>query len=366
MATSGTRLVSDLPIPPGEVLEEELDAVQMTQKELAARLARPPQAVNEIIRGKKAITPETALELEKVLGIPASYWVNLEAIYRMTIARNRDRDELSQHTDWLDQFPVRQMEKLHWIPKESDKRDKLRRLLEFFGVASIPAYQDAVRFRITPAAAAKVSHGALWAWLRRGELEAKDVETAPYDGRHFAEALSEARGMTTQSPEEFSRRLRQICAESGVVVLAVQELPKSGAHGAARWLTDDKALIQMSLRYKWQDIFWFSFFHEAGHLLKHRSHKIIVDGVDGEEALEREADEFAANFLIHPDRWDEFTTYRTDFTAAAVLDFADSLGIDPGIVVGRLQKERHLRYNQLTSLKGRYVWTSPNSDAERQ
>ena len=81
---------SDLPIPPGEVLAEELEERGITQKELAIKMARPAQAVNEIIRAKKAITAETALGLEKALGIDASFWMNLETTYRLTLARNRE------------------------------------------------------------------------------------------------------------------------------------------------------------------------------------------------------------------------------------------------------------------------------------
>ena len=91
MTTTEPRAYSDMPIPPGEVLAEELEARGMTQRELAARLGRPAQAVNEIIKGKKAITAETALELEKALGIGAHFWANLEADYRITLARNRQR-----------------------------------------------------------------------------------------------------------------------------------------------------------------------------------------------------------------------------------------------------------------------------------
>ena len=92
MTTSRTRAYSDLPIPPGEILAEELEARGMTQKELAARLGRPAQAINEIIKAKKAITPETAIGLERVLGIDAQFWTNLESNYRLTLARRRERD----------------------------------------------------------------------------------------------------------------------------------------------------------------------------------------------------------------------------------------------------------------------------------
>ena len=95
MTTSSPRSYSDLPIPPGEILEEELEARGMTQKELAARLGRPAQAINEIIKAKKSITLETAIGLGKVLGIDSQFWTNLEVEYRMTLARKREEDMLT-------------------------------------------------------------------------------------------------------------------------------------------------------------------------------------------------------------------------------------------------------------------------------
>ncbi|MEX2599546.1 MAG: HigA family addiction module antitoxin, partial [Dehalococcoidia bacterium] len=343
MTTSSKRMYSDLPIPPGEVLEEELEAIGMTQKELAARLDRPPQVVNEIIRGKKAITPETAFELEKVLGIPAQFWVNLEAAYRITLARNKDREELVRSEEWLKAFPVREMEKRGWIPVGEDKIEKLRNILSFLGVAHPAAYREAVvGFRMTEAAASKVSLEALAAWLRRGELEARDAETTPFNAERFREALREIRGMTRQAPEEFHDRLVALCAEAGVVVRVVQELPKSGANGATRWLSEDKALIQMSLRNRWQDVFWFAFFHEAGHLLLHRTTRTFIEGVDGaDDRLEQEANRFAANLLIPERDWAAFVG-AGQFKARAVQEFADLQGIASGIVVGRLQHEKRL------------------------
>ncbi len=96
MATETERSWSNLAIPPGELLQEELDAIGMTQQELASRIRRPPQVVNEIIRGKKAITHETALQLEMVLGVPAHIWVNLESSYRMALAKTQELHQLER------------------------------------------------------------------------------------------------------------------------------------------------------------------------------------------------------------------------------------------------------------------------------
>ena len=137
MAISENQVWSDLPVSPGSVLEEEIEARAMTQKELARRMGRPPQVVNEIIRAKKSITPETALELEKVLGMPAQLWVNLESVYRMTKAKNEERERLHQEASALSRFPVKEMAKHGWIPAFKQREDKVRALLEFLGVASL-------------------------------------------------------------------------------------------------------------------------------------------------------------------------------------------------------------------------------------
>ena len=361
MTTSRHRAFSDLAIPPGEVLAEEIEARGMTQRELAARLDRPPQVVNEIIRGKKAITPDTAIALGKVLGGDPGFWTNLEADYQLTLARQRERNALHTETQWLKEYPIRELVKRGWLSAGRDAESRTKALLDFLGVASVAprVYQEAVGFRITEAAQRKVSAGALAVWVRKGELEAREIVTADYDAEAFRAALHTIRGMTEQRPEEFLPAMTRLCADAGVAFCVVPELPKSGANGVARWLTDKKALLQMSIRNKWADIFWFSFSHEAGHLLKHRTQRrIAIDGLDGDPdtaAMEAEADQFAKDFLIAPEDWNDFCG-KGRFGPVQVQEFARSIGIAPFIVVGRLQKEGLVRYNQLTQLKRRYEW----------
>ena len=187
MTTSSARAYSDLPIPPGEILKEELEVRGMTQKELAARLGRPEQTISEIVRAKKAITPETALGLGMVLGIAPQFWANLESDYRMTLARQREEEMLAANVRWLNEYPVGEMLKRGWIRAERDKQSRLRALMDFLGVAVAEpqAVQQAVGFRITEAAQRKASLGALAVWLRKGELDAQDMDTADYDPRAF-------------------------------------------------------------------------------------------------------------------------------------------------------------------------------------
>ena len=363
MKTETSRVYSDMPISPGEVLEEEIEARGMTQKELAARLGKPAQAVNEIIKGKKAITPDTAIGLGKVLGISPHFWNTLEADYRMTLARNRERESIAANVQWLDEYPIREMIRRNWIEAGRDKPSRLEALLSFLGVADAEpqVYQNAVGFRITEAAQQKVSMGALAVWLRKGELEAQEVATADYDEVAFRRALVTIRGMTEDPPEKFDPAMRTLCAGAGVAFCTVQELPKSGANGATRWLSPQKAMIQMSLRNKWADIFWFSFFHEACHVLMNRRRRqVVIDGLDGDAdmvAMEEEADRFARDILIPPREWSDYC-YAQNFRPNSVREFAHSVGIAPFVVVGRLQKEEMINYNQLSTQKVRYEWVT--------
>ena len=347
---------SDLAIPPGETLADEIEARGMTQKELAARLDRPAQVVNEIIRGRKAITNETALGLEKVLGIGATFWTNLEHDYQMTRAKLRERELLIAQKGWLSDLPVREMEKRGWISTGRNAEEKVRELLRFFGVATVPAYHrttEVLGFRISDHA--RVSSGSLAAWLRKGELDAMNTKTRPFDATRLLEAAHVARELTNERPEVLAPRLKQLFAEAGVAFIVVRELPKTGANGVARWLTDQKVLIQLNLRYKWQDIFWFTLFHEVAHLLHHRDQRIIIDGIHKHEAREAEADQWAADFLVPNNAWKLFSSSKS-FTLHTITELARQQKISPGIVVGRLQREGHLRYSQHTDFKRRYRW----------
>jgi plasmid maintenance system antidote protein VapI len=195
------------------------------------RSGRPAQVINEIIRDKKRITHETALEFEKVLGIPAHFWVNLEADYQLTQARFRDQEELRRQEEWLREFPVLEMERREWIPRCSERIDKVRELLRFLGVASFPAWRQTMQtvlgFRITPRA--NVSEGALAVWLRKGELEGRERDTAAYDETRFRQALSAVRGLTTEEPDVFVPR----CKTYGRPGAVVHRVATFWTHGAA-------------------------------------------------------------------------------------------------------------------------------------
>ncbi len=345
---------------PGETLLETLETIGMSQAELAKRMGRPVKTINEIIQKKAAITAETALQLEQVLHVPASFWLRREHQYRESLARLAEEQHLTGWVAWLTEIPVREMMRRGWIPPCPNKTQQVFETLKFFGVASPEAWRDVwehkvIEYRKSTTLASNL--GAVAAWLRQGEMEAQEIVCAPYNADAFRNALMHIRALTVEPVSFFQGELVRLCSDAGVAVVFVQELPKTGIYGATRWLTSTKALVQLSLRYKTDDHLWFTFFHEAGHILRHGKRQVFleVDQKDRKEA-EEEANTFASNILIDPIQWQRFIAHDSYRTKAGIKEFAQNVGIAPGIVVGRLQHEKRLPFDHCNELKRRLEW----------
>ena len=230
-----------------------------------------------------------------------------------------------------------------------------------FGVVSSDQWSElysevAVAFRTSTKFEA--DRFSLGAWLRYGLRESQRVDAAPFDRARFERALASARALTRQDPQAFVPALRASCAAAGVVVLFLPELPKSRASGATRWVTADKALIQLSLRYKTNDHLWFTFFHEAAHILLHGKKLIFIESSGSNEADEEsQANRWASDWLIPPAEYSKFTASH-QFTDVLVRQFANRIGIAPGIVVGRLQHDGLIKHRQLNHLKVKLGWAA--------
>lgn len=351
--SSQPRWQPDWAVAPGEILLEALQDREMTQSELAHRLGRPLKTVNEIIKGKAAITPETAIQLERAIGISARFWTGLETQYRDSLARHEAEQDLEAEADWIDAFPISDLIEHRLIERGSSKAETLANLLAWLGVSSPKAYDRldaAASYRASPAYAA--SPNAVTAWLRWGEIQASGIDVPPFDARAFRRVLAEIRPLTRKEPfAGIFQSVKERCSTAGVIVVLTPELSGTRLSGAARWI-GSKAVIQLSLRHKADDQFWFTFFHEAGHLLSGRRRRDFVDdaeptGTDGDEDT---ADQFARDTLLPPDDYARFVQ-QGDFSRAAVRAFAQSQDIAAGIVAGRLERDEHVRPSQLRTLK---------------
>lgn len=356
MATE--HAVSDLPVPPGELLAETIETAGLSQAELARRMGRPAQVINEIVRGAKEITAGTAIQLERVLGVPAHIWLGLEAEYQHTKARRDDRRRLQAEAALAARFPCRAMRRLGWLKRTTDRVSEVEALLEFFGVGTLGAITEAesAAYRLSRSRPAEPE--ALAAWLRKGTVEAQRIKTAPFNEQRLKELLPQLRSLTKVGPDVFEPKAKRELAACGVALVLLPHLPKTRAHGATRWMTPEKALVQLSLRGKWADIFWFTLFHELGHVLRHGRRDVFIEWLGGhrQDDRESEADAFAAEALIPQAAYDAFLRRCSVLSSAAVSAFADRQGIAPGLVVGRLQHDRKLDHADLNRLRARYAW----------
>ena len=345
----------DYAVHPGEILEETLDARGIKKTEFAQRCGLSLKTVSQIINCKASVSPETAIQFGRVLGVSAKIWNNLDAHYRLHQAKISNFKELQRKTAWAKNFPVGQLVKDGWIDKPASKADAVDKLLGFLGAGTIKAWQD--RFKSTQVAyrrssAFKSSPEAVATWLRACELEAEDVETVSFDGAVFKNNLRKIRALTEKPPEQFEPEIKQLCAESGVAVVLVPEFPKTRLSGATRWLSKDKALLMLSLRHKSDDHFWFSFFHEAAHILLHGKKMLFVDEIKSVDSPEEHAaNRFAANMLIPAQEFHRFADRDDCKSKTAILAFAKDLTIAPGIVVGRMQYEKIIPFSWYADLK---------------
>lgn len=349
----------DYASPPGEMLAETIEYLGITQTELARRMGRPLKTINEIIQAKAAVTADTALELERVLGVPAHLWMNMEANYREHLARKRAVEKLEVNDEWLDSLPVSSMQKAGWIPKTKDKRELMAAILSFFGCASVSSWSETwmspkVAYRKSPKLESKAECVA--AWLRKAELDGWSQTCAPFDSARFEAALGELRHATKLPVKEWVGTIREACNACGVAYVLLPGFTGIPVSGATRQLNEDRMLIVQTGRYKDDGHFWFTFFHEARHVLQGKLRKDWFMEYDGnEDELEADANRFAREFLVPSEKIIETRRrHEGKMPVAAGRALADELGVSSGIVAGRFHFDGIWKQFTGNELKTRY------------
>jgi HTH-type transcriptional regulator / antitoxin HigA len=349
--------------PPGHLIQEYLEQLGISARELARRCGRSGKLMAEIIAGKAPVEPETALQLERVLNVSASIWTNMEAAYQLHQARDAESQALATHYSWAMAFPTKELAERGYIERPSAKAAQVQELLKFFGVGSVKACEERIEelldayFRSSTTFTS--DRASLAAWLRIGERRAAEMHTKEYDRDAFIRALRSIRELTLAPLSDALRELRSKCAAIGVAFILERPLPKMRASGVSRWLSPKKALIQQSLRHMADDHFWFTFFHECAHILLHSRKEIFIDMMKGpgsaDPKQEAEANVWAADFLVPASAMRAFSRTFSG-TESEVRRFAATHRVAPGIVVGQLQHNDIIGYSALNNLRTFYKW----------
>jgi len=345
---------------PGETLSEKLAELEIGPKEFALRSNKPEKTISEIINGRSSITPDMAVQFENVLNIPAKFWLNRQANFDESGARKRSRENLQDSINWALKFPLKQMYEYKWITEWRSKEKATESLLGFFGMVSAESWKNIyleqnlkVKFRISLKNSGEPE--AISAWLRKGELDAKIITAPGFDDRTLKQCLGEMQELMYKEPDNFYQKLYDICLKCGVKLILTQSLSKAPISGAVRWINDNP-VIQLSCRYKWNDIFWFTFFHEIGHILLHGKKDFFLEDVKyrGKDiAKEKEADEFAIDKTFNLSQEQEFLK-SGGISSKRIIDFSKENKINPAVIVGRLQRKGKLKFSELNNLRKRF------------
>ena len=336
--------------PPGATIKEQLQDKGMSQKEFATRMDLSQKHVSKLINGEVQLTPDVAIRLEMVLGIPAKFWNKLEATYREKLIKAKAENEMDEDKDIAKKIPYKEMSDYGWVPITKKIEEKVVNLRKFFGVVRLGLMKDMRLSRIACRRLAETekSNYALMAWAQQAKIEARDIKTSLIDLKTLEKRLPEIRSMTSLDPEVFCDRLEKILADCGIAIVFLPHMDGSFLHGAT-FIDGKKIVIGLTVRGKDADKFWFSLFHELGHIVL--GHVNNIDGTTEDD--EKAADQFAQEILIPTADINSFVS-QNDFSRSSIRDFADKEGIQCGIVVGRLQKEGFIKYNQYNDLKTKY------------
>lgn len=353
---------------PGDIVLDYLESMSWTQKDLALRTGITPKSISEVCNGKARITPSTALAFEKALGRPAHFWLNLQTRYEEAMARQEEKEKSKYWLDWAKKFPLSEMKKRGWLPEGRDAN--AGDLLKYMGVSSPDSWDDVwkdyhVAYRQTRLL--EPNDYAISAWLRAVELRAEEIDVQDFEENTLLEMLDDIKACTRMDIGKALNKVEGLLSESGVALAIVPALPNTGISGCTRWVSKKKPIVAITLRYKWDDQIWFTLFHELGHVLLHRKkHTLILDNpneqltdgvVDPEmQAVEEEANRFAADILIPPKLLQRFISFGM-FESEYIEQFAEAIAIAPGIVVGRLQRDGILESHMGNALKQRAHWS---------
>jgi len=349
----------DYAVHPGETLRESLEDLQITPKEFAVRTGKPEQTISKILNGKSAITPDMAVQFEKVLNIPAKFWLDMQADYDEYIARQKQDEMKKAGGDWARQFPYAQMAKAGWVKTTRKIEEKTDELLSFFNVSKPEAWEDIYIKQGLPAlfrASLKNDKNAYAtsALLRYSEIASAGMDLPPYEKQKLKNLLPELKQIMVEAKSDFLQNIQQTCAGAGIVVVFTKHLDKTGIYGIVRWYKNKPVILMTDLRQRY-DLFWFSFFHELGHLYLHGQKKnIFLEQelqADEKDQKEQEADDFAGKWLLTDKQFEMVKNiFYTENTHPqkinAIKYYAQKFETHPAIIIGRLLRENKALYKQ--------------------
>jgi HTH-type transcriptional regulator/antitoxin HigA len=349
--------------PPGETIQRLLATRELPSDELADRLGFRADQLEALIRGQTRITVAIAEALAETLGSSPRFWLARDKSYVRELARLGAAGPVEQNS-WVAAMPTKSMKRYGWLPQSARGRSLHSHLLGFFDCTSFQEWGaryssgvGEVAFRTSLAFPADGM--ATLVWLRAGEIQADLLPLRKYKPAAFETILPALKKLSAfKHPKSFLPRIQSACAAVGVAVTTSRALDGCRASGASWINRNGNPVIHLSFRHLSEDHFWFTFFHEAGHVVLHGQSHIDGEGASvlaaDQAQKESEANAFAEDALLSSHVRERLMAARP--SRAAILAAARESNLTPGIVVGQLENAGVLSHGKMAFLKRRYRW----------
>jgi len=342
---------------PGYYVNDYIEGYEMTQEEFAKRLDVSPKHVSELINGKKDISNNLAKNLSLMTGTSVELWINLQKTYDEIKMEIEKRKQLEKDAEIAKMISYKYFENLGVVEKTSNKYEKVKNLCGYLNISKLTLLEKTdllSSFRTSGSVGNKRQIINSNAWLQTAINEGRKKEVKDFDINKLKKSVPKIRELTLKKENVFLPEIEKIFYECGVSFVKLPHLKSSGVNGVVKWLNKKKVILAINDKNRYSDIFWFSLFHEIKHVLQQKLKKVIVNDekniLEVDEKLEKEADDFARETLIPSESFYGFFE-KKEISEESIIEFAKSVKIHPGIVVGRLQKEKLIKNNQYNFLR---------------
>ncbi len=342
---------------PGYYLKEYLEEVQLTQDEFAKRLGISGKQISLILAENATITPDIAYKISKLIGTSIELWLNLQSSYDAWKIELEAKENFEEEKKIYKMIDKKFLINLKIIKKEDSTEEAISKLRLASMVSSLTLHcnKDIYSFYRTAINTKEETIENIVCknvWVSLASSSAKKQITKPFNEEKIKQNIDILRSMTLQDSNIFYPKMKELLNECGVALVILPSLKNSNINGVVKWIDNEKVMMALNTRGAYNDKFWFSFFHELKHILQKHKRKMIINQENefDDSELELEADIFAMETLIPSKYINELKYINED----SIINLANKLSIHPGIVVGRLQKEKRIPYSKYNYLKIKY------------
>lgn len=339
---------------PGYYISEIIDDMDITQEEFAVRLGTTPKTISKLVNCEAGISKDLAMKLSNMLNTSSDVWLNLQKQYDVQMIEKKRIEELSSQIELVREIDYTFFVKNNLLPSTRDAIQKIQNLCSFLSVANLNIFTEEqynLSFRNGIKTLQKKNILSSNVWVETATKIGRNYDAQKFDEKKLCETVNTIVELTNKPLSETIDHIKKELLDCGVVLVMIPYLKNSGLHGFVKWFNKDKVLVAISDRRKYNDTFWFTFFHEMGHVfqrnIKDISYTWESDSID---ELENDADEYAQNMLIPNEEYQMFIK-QNKFTSSSILTFSAQINRAPGIIVGRLQNDEIIKHSQHNKLK---------------